>query len=401
MLFTGIFDLSWWTYPLIALGLTHFTIAAVTIYLHRQQTHRALELHPVASHVFRFWLWVTTGMVTKEWVAVHRKHHAKVETPEDPHSPRIYGIARVLWAGVFLYVREARDRELIERYGHGTPDDWLEARVYARCPYCGLALMALADVVAFGIGWGLLVYAIQMVWIPFWAAGVINGMGHYWGYRNYPVEDASTNLFPVGILIGGEEFHNNHHAHPTSAKLSSAWYEFDIGWMYIRLLQMLGLARVGRIAPVPRFSIYKTECDAATVRAVITHRYYVLAQYTRSVRNACRQEIYRLTRRSALRGEVEIDAASAGKLLRWLRLHSWDRSGRQPLTLDPVLRKHQLLQTVYSLRQELGLLWSRSAASGSATAEQSLKLLCDWRARAEASGIADLRDFARRLPQLI
>jgi stearoyl-CoA desaturase (delta-9 desaturase) len=302
---------------------------------------------------------------------------------------------------IFLYVREARDRDVLERYGRGTPNDWLENRLYARCPYYGLLLMGMADVVAFGIGWGLFVYAVQMVWIPFWAAGVINGMGHYWGYRNFPVEDASTNLFPVGFLIGGEEFHNNHHAHPTSAKLSSTWYEFDIGWMYIRLLETLGLARVGRIAPVPRFSPDKTECDADTVRAVTTHRYYVLAQYTRSVRNACRQEIHRLTQLAAVRSGEGIDAASASKLLRWLRLHTWDRRARQPLTLDPVLHKDHLFQTVYSMRQELSGLWSRSGVTRSATAEQTLKQLCDWRARAETSGIVALREFARRLPHLV
>ena len=398
---SGLFDLPWWAYPLVALALTHATIAAVTIYLHRHQTHRALELHPSIGHLFRFWLWLTTGMVTKEWVAVHRKHHAKCETPQDPHSPQILGIARVLWGGVFLYVRESRDREMVERFGRGTPDDWIERRLYARCSYCGLVVMGLADVVAFGIGWGLFVFAIQMVWIPFWAAGVINGMGHYWGYRNYPVEDASTNLFPVGILIGGEEFHNNHHAYPTSAKLSSAWYEFDIGWMYIRLLEMLGLARVSRVAPVPRFSPGKTECDADTLRAVITHRYYVLAQYTRSVRNACRQEISRLERRAALRGGEGLDAISASELMRWLRLHTWDRRARRPLMLDRALRKAHVFQTVYSLRQELSALWSRSGANGSATAEQLLKQLCDWRARAESSRIAALREFARRLPHLV
>jgi stearoyl-CoA desaturase (delta-9 desaturase) len=401
MVLSGLFDLPWWAYPLVALVLTHLTIAAVTIYLHRHQTHRALDLHPAISHWFRFWLWLTTGMVTKEWVAVHRKHHAKCETPQDPHSPQVLGIARVLWGGVFLYVRESRDHEMVERYGRGTPDDWIETHLYARHPYWGVVFMGLADVVAFGIGWGLFIVTIQMVWIPFWAAGVINGMGHYWGYRNYPVEDASTNLFPVGLLIGGEEFHNNHHAHPTSAKLSSAWYEFDIGWMYIRLLEMLGLAQVNRIAPVPRFSVSKTECDADTLRAVITHRYYVLAQYTRSVRNACRQEISRLERRAAVHSADGIDAISAGKLLRWLRLHSWDRSARRPLTFEAALRKAQLFETVYSMRQELSGLWSGSSASRSASADQLLKQLCDWRARAESSGIAALREFSRRLPQLV
>jgi len=399
MIFSGLFDLRWWAYPLLALGLTHVTIAAVTIYLHRHQTHRALDLHPSISHAFRFWLWLSTGMVTREWVAVHRKHHARCETPQDPHSPQVLGIARVLWGGVFLYVRESRDREMLDRYGRGTPNDWIETHLYARCSWCGPVVMALADVIAFGIVGGLFIFAIQIVWIPFWAAGVINGMGHYWGYRNYPVEDASTNLFPIGILIGGEEFHNNHHAHPTSAKLSSAWYEFDIGWMYIRLLELLRLARVSRIAPVPRFSLGKTECDADTLRAVITHRYYVLAQYTRTVRNACRQELDQLERPVAGRGEEGIDSNAAAELLRWLRLHTWDRRARRPLTFDPALRKAHLLQTVYSMRQELSALWSRASASRST--DQLLAQLCDWRVRAESSGIAALREFARRLPHLI
>ena len=401
MFFSGLFDLHWWAYLLAALGLTHATIVAVTIYLHRHQTHRALDLHASIGHAFRFWLWLTTGMVTKEWVAVHRKHHAKCETPQDPHSPQILGITRVLWGGVFLYVRESRDQEIVERYGRGTPNDWIETHLYARCPYCGLIAMGVADVVAFGIGWGLFVFAIQMVWIPFWAAGVINGLGHYWGYRNYPVEDASTNLSPIGVLIGGEELHNNHHAHPTSAKLSSAWYEFDIGWMYIRLLETLRLARVNRLAPVPRFNPDKTECDAETLRAIITHRYYVLAQYTRSLRDECRQEIGRLEGRAAVRGEDGIDAIAAARLLRWLRLHTWDRTARRPLAFDPVSLKAQLFQTVYSMRQELSALWSRSSSDGAATADQLLEQLRDWRARAESSGIAALREFARRLAHLV
>ena len=397
MISSGVFDLQWWGYLLVALALTHTTIAAVTIFLHRHQTHRALDLHPVISHFFRFWLWLTTGMVTKQWVAVHRKHHAKVETPDDPHSPQIHGIGRLLLAGVFLYVSASRDRDTIEKYGHGTPNDWIETHIYTRCPFCGVVLMALADLVAFGIGPGSLIFAVQMVWIPFWAAGVINGVGHYWGYRNYPVEDASTNLVPWGILIGGEEFHNNHHAHPTSAKLSSAWYEFDIGWMYIRLLETLGLARVRRIAPAPQFSPGKTECDADTVKAILTHRYYVLAQYTRAVRAACRQEIARLKQHAVTRGGDKIDAPSARNLLRWLRLYTWDRRVRRPIALDSLVRKDTVLHTVYSMRQELSALWSRSSAS----TDQLLKQLCDWRKRAESSGIAALREFAGRLPQLV
>ena len=397
MMSYGIVDLPWWGYLAIALALTHITIAAVTIFLHRHQTHRALDLHPAISHFFRFWLWLTTGMVTKEWVAIHRKHHARVETAEDPHSPQIHGIGRVLGAGVLLYTRESRNRETIEKFGRGTPDDWIERHVYSGCPTCGLVLMGFIDVVAFGLGPGSLIFGIQMIWIPFWAAGVINGIGHYWGYRNFPVEDASTNIVPWGILIGGEEFHNNHHAHPTSAKLSSAWYEFDIGWMYIRILETLGLARVRRIAPVPRFSPGKTACDADTVKAIVTHRYYVLAQYTRSVGDACRQEIRRLKPHAATAGGDGLDALSARSLLRWLRLHTWDWRARRPMPLDSLMRKHELLHTVYSMRRDLAELWSRSTAS----TDQLVKQLSDWRERAESSGIAALREFARRLPHYV
>jgi len=393
----GSVDLPWWGYLAIALALTHITIAAVTIFLHRHQTHRALDLHPAISHFFRFWLWLTTGMVTKEWVAIHRKHHARVETADDPHSPQIHGIGRVLGAGVLLYTRESRNRETIEKFGRGTPDDWIERHVYSGCPTCGLVLMGFADVVVFGIGPGSLIFGIQMIWIPFWAAGVINGIGHYWGYRNFPVEDASTNIVPWGILIGGEEFHNNHHAYPTSAKLSSAWYEFDIGWMYIRILEALGLARVRRIAPAPRFSPGKTACDAETVKAIVTHRYYVLAQYTRSVGDACRQEIRRLKRHAAIAGGDGLDALSARSLLRWLRLHTWDWKARRPMPLDSLMREHELLHTVYSMRRELAELWSRSSAS----TDQLVKQLSDWRERAESSGIAALREFARRLPHYV
>ncbi|HQT26435.1 MAG TPA: fatty acid desaturase, partial [Burkholderiales bacterium] len=228
--------LSFWQLVLATLLLTHITIASVTIFLHRHQAHRALDLHPMISHFFRLWLWLTTGMVTKEWAAIHRKHHAKCETIDDPHSPQVLGLNRVLWGGVFLYAKESDNAETIERYGHGTPDDWVEKHLYARFPGLGITLMLFLDILFFGFP-GLLIWGVQMIWIPFWAAGVINGVGHYFGYRNFKAEDASTNIFPLGILIGGEELHNNHHAYASSAKLSSKWYEFDIGWMYIRILE--------------------------------------------------------------------------------------------------------------------------------------------------------------------
>jgi stearoyl-CoA desaturase (Delta-9 desaturase) len=299
MMQLGLIDLSWWGSVLVILGLTHVTIAAVTIFLHRQQAHRALDLHPVVSHFFRGWLWLTTGMITREWVAVHRKHHAKCETPEDPHSPQIYGINKVLFEGVELYGRETKNTATLERYGRGTPDDWLERHLYAKHNLLGVSLMLVIDLLLFG-PIGLTIWAVQMLWIPFFAAGVINGIGHYWGYRNFAPNDTSNNIVPWGILIGGEELHNNHHAYATSAKLSNQWWEFDLGWLYIRLLETLGLARVRRVAPKIRFDPTKRRCDAGTVQAVITHRYQVLATFARCLKQTALAEIRTLQARATL-----------------------------------------------------------------------------------------------------
>src|SRR6476620_752327 len=293
MILKGFLDLPWWGYVVAALGLTHVTIAAVTIYLHRHQAHRALDLHPVVSHFFRFWLWLTTGMVTKEWAAIHRKHHAKCETAEDPHSPQIHGINRVLWLGVFLYVKESYNNDTLERYGHGTPDDWMERNVYSRYAVVGVLLMLLTDLLAFGVVPGALIWLTQIAWIPFWAAGVINGVGHFFGYRSYDVADASTNIVPWGILIGGEELHNNHHAYASSARLSSKWYEFDLGWLYICILAAFGLATVKKIAPKPRFAEPRA-VDLHTVQAVLANRYDVLSRYAKLAKRTCAQEIARL-----------------------------------------------------------------------------------------------------------
>ena len=395
MILSGYFDLQWWAYIVIALGLTHVTIASVTIYLHRHQAHHALDIHPIASHFFRFWLWLTTGMLTKEWVAIHRKHHARCETPEDPHSPQAHGINKVLWGGVFLYVRESHNAETMVRFGRGTPDDWLERTFYSRYPLYGIGLMALIDILAFGLIPGALIFGVQMAWIPFWAAGVINGAGHYWGYRNFPVDDASTNLSPIGILIGGEELHNNHHAFPTSAKFSTAAHEFDIGWGYIRILETFGLAKVLRTAPMPAFQPQKTECDADTVRAILTHRYYVLAQYTRSLERACRQAIADLKPSNTTAAEGEKGRNHLRSLVRWLQLHSWEGKGQGPIVLDG--QGSERLQFIYTMRQELSELWNKSTAS----IESLVEHLKDWRKRAESSGIAELRDFSRRLPHLV
>jgi len=359
------------------------TIAGVTIYLHRHQAHRALELGPLPSHFFRFWRWLTTGMITKEWAAIHRKHHAKCETADDPHSPQVLGLNRVLWGGVFLYVKESYNRETLDRYGHGTPDDWLERRIYTPLHKVGIVVMLAADLVLFGAGPGVLIWAVQMVWIPFWAAGVVNGVGHYWGYRNFACADASTNIVPWGILIGGEELHNNHHTFATSAKLSNKWYEFDIGWGYIRLLEMLGMARVKKVAPKARLVGARGVVDLETLQAVITHRYDVLARYLRSARQVAGEEFVRLKLDARegrmLKGLLRDDVAQLPELARQ--------------RLAQVCARSEALNLVVAMRSELEALWARSTA----THEQLVKQLQDWIARAEASGVRQLEEFSLNL----
>jgi stearoyl-CoA desaturase (Delta-9 desaturase) len=387
MVWSGLLDLPWWGYVVTALVMTHVTIAGVTIFLHRCQAHRALDLHPIVSHFFRLWMWLTTGQVTKEWAAVHRKHHARVETPEDPHSPQVYGLNRVLWGGVVLYRKATLDRDIIDRYGHGTPDDWLERNVYAKHSLLGVVVMALIDLALFGLIPGILIFITQILWIPFWAAGVINGIGHFWGYRNFGTTDASRNIVPWGILIGGEELHNNHHAHATSAKLSNRWYEFDIGWLYISVMQFFGLAQVKKVASTPRFVAAKPSIDFETLQSVITHRYDVLSNYALSLKKTYRQEFERL------RAFAPHDAKLLRGLKHWLARDDHDvPEGVRP-RLAELMNKSTALQTVRSMRQELGDIWARSTA----TREQLLRQLQEWCHRAESSGVVPLVEFARRL----
>ena len=384
--FDGLLDLSAWGYVGVTLLLTQVTIASVTIFLHRHQAHRALTLHPIASHFFRFWLWLTTGMVTREWAAIHRKHHAKCETEDDPHSPQQTSIATVLFGGVLLYRREALKPETIESYGHGTPDDWLEKHVYSAHRFTGIGIMLLVDFLLFGAV-GLPIWLVQMVWIPFWAAGVVNGVGHYWGYRNFETQDASRNIVPWGIFIGGEELHNNHHAYASSARLSNKWYEFDIGWAYIRVLSALGLAQIKKLAPQVKMDSGKAKCDAQTLQAVITHRYDVLARFTRSLKATCTDELRRM------REHRPSHAIDLQGIKRWLHLDAKFVPAQGKAQLDEVLKTSKVLDTVYTMRQELAALWQRSTA----TKEQLLSQLEDWCHRAEKSGIAPLRDFSRTL----
>jgi len=384
MTFYGILDLSVWQVLLVGLVLTHITIVAVTVFLHRAQAHRALDLHPVVSHFFRFWLWLTTGMVTREWVAVHRRHHAKCETPEDPHSPKVLGLRKVLTEGAELYSETAEDPQIIARYSHGTPDDWIEKHVYGRYSWQGVGLMLILDLLLFGV-YGITLWAVQMLWIPVFAAGVINGIGHFWGYRNFESPDAATNIVPWGILIGGEELHNNHHAFPSSARLSSKWWELDMGWFYIRLLSIIGLARVKKVAPEPRVIAGKGSVDMDTLRAVISGRMHVAARYAREVlapvtrAELCRSErhcrrLYRRTQRLLVLEGARLDE-------------------RAKQRLEQVLAQSQTLETVYQFREQLRDLWERTAPNQ----EALLKSLQDWCQQAEDTGIQALETFARNL----
>jgi len=388
----GLMPLPWWGYIVFALVVTHVTIACVTIFLHRSQAHRALELHPVVSHCFRFWLWLTTGMVTKEWVAIHRKHHAKVESTDDPHSPQTRGIDMVFWQGTELYRAEAKNAETLEKFGRGTPDDWIERNLYSRYSWEGVGLMLMVNVMLFG-PIGLTIWAVQMAWIPVMAAGIINGFGHFWGYRNFACADASTNIVPWGILIGGEELHNNHHAYGTSAKLSSRWYEFDLGWTYIRILEILRLADVRKVAPKLRVaSAAKAIPDSATLQAVIANRYAVATAYARTLKATCAAELRHLRE---LAGRAEFaHIPNVRRLTRWLSedalaaLHERERA-----TLARAMEKSKALSTIYAMRQELNVLWERSTESS----EQLLARLQDWCRRAEESGIAPLAQFSLQL----
>ncbi|HSH73830.1 MAG TPA: fatty acid desaturase [Methylophilaceae bacterium] len=382
-------DLPWWGYILVVLSLTHITIAAVTIFLHRYQAHRALDLHPLVSHFFRFWLWMTTGIVTKEWAAIHRKHHARCETEEDPHSPQVLGIYKVLFEGYELYRQEAKNQETLVKFGSGTPDDWLERNVYSRHSGVGIVIMLLINLIVFGPV-GLTIWAIQMAWIPVNAAGIINGIGHFWGYRNFAADDASRNILPWGIFIGGEELHNNHHAYASSAKLSSKWYEFDIGWMYIRIMQLLKLAHVKKIAPQVRFDWAKRKCDQDTLQAVITHRFDVMGKYGAMLKKAYKEEINKLHASYQHHGH---DSKVLERLRHWLHLDANNLQDKEKLALASMLQHSVRLQTIYELKQELTRVWARSTASQ----EQLLKDLEAWCYRAEQSGIQALEEFSRRL----
>jgi stearoyl-CoA desaturase (Delta-9 desaturase) len=381
----GLWNLSWWQVVLYTLVTTHITICGVTIFLHRSQSHRALDLGPIPFHFLRLWMWLGTGMVTKEFVAIHRKHHAKVETEEDPHSPQTRGLKKLLLEGVELYREEAKNAETIAKYGTGTPDDWIERNLYSRFSWQGVGLMLIIDLALFG-GIGATVWAVQMAWIPVMATGVINGIGHYWGYRNFESPDASTNVSIWGIIIGGEELHNNHHTYPTSAKFSVKPYEFDIGWFYISLMEKIGWAKVKKTPPKLQLGAIRPVADEKTLEALIANRYEVMAGYAREMRRACKAEI-------ALLKEKQADLSPLKAAKRWL--HRDD--DRVPAAARPQLAQaraaHPVLDKMVTMREELRQMWMNTSQSR----EQLAADLQAWCHRAEESGIVALQQFSMKL----
>jgi stearoyl-CoA desaturase (delta-9 desaturase) len=384
----GAWEAAWWQIVLFTLAVTHITIAAVTIFLHRAQAHRALDLGPIPSHFFRFWLWISTGMVTKEWVAIHRKHHAKCETEDDPHSPQTRGIKTVLLEGSELYRAEAKNVQTLAKYGHNTPHDWLERNVYTRFSTQGVIVMLIVDVTLFG-AIGATVWAVQMAWIPVTAAGIINGLGHWWGYRNFEAPDASTNISPWGVIIGGEELHNNHHTYPTSAKLSVKPYEFDIGWLYIRVLEALGWAKVRKTPPKMALGAVRV-ADDKTLEALIANRYEVMAHYAKALKGAVGGELARLKEQGA-QGSARWRELRLAK--RWLHRDDDRIPGSVKPQMAQAVAGSPALAKLVAMREELRALWTRTNVSPA----QLVSDLQAWCKRAEDSGIAALQEFSLRL----
>jgi len=378
----GLLHFSGWQVFIVTMVLTHITIASVTIYLHRHSAHRALDLHPVVSHFFRFWLWLTTAQVTKEWTSIHRKHHAKCEQADDPHSPHIHGIKTVLFSGAELYRKEAENLETLERFGHGTPNDWIERHVYTPHSVLGVSLMLVIDLALFG-ALGLTVWAVQMMWIPITAAGIINGAAHYWGYRNFEAPDASANISPWGILIGGEELHNNHHTYPTSAKLSVKPYEFDLGWVYICILQYFGLATVKKKPPVLAYGEVRPVADEKTLEALIANRYEVMAGYARQMRTVFRQEV----------ANAKLDASILKVASRWIHRDGDKVPAEAQAPLSATLAAYPVLDKMLAMREELRQIWLNTSHNR----EQLALDLQAWCKRAEESGIAALQEFSTKL----
>jgi fatty-acid desaturase len=383
MWYNGLLDLSVMQLLLVTFVMTHITIVCVTLYLHRHSAHNSLDLHPVLKHFFRFWLWFTTAQNTKEWTAIHRKHHAKCETEEDPHSPVVKGIRKVFWQGAELYA-EAATPETLERYGQRTPEDWLERKVYTPHKGLGIALLAVMNLLLFGVN-GIWIWAIQMMWIPFWAAGVVNGIGHWFGYRNYECADNARNVSPIGFLIGGEELHNNHHTYPNSSKLSRRWFEVDVGWGYIRLFQLFGLAKPKGYRPIAHFVPGKQDVDVETVQAIANNRFDIMRQYRKRVMEPVLRQ-----QKTLMDDEIR---PRYRKLKQLLSREVTLIKPREKEALETVLENHAVLRQIYEKNQELQALWRQRGLKP----QEKLQALMEWCKEAEASGIRYLEEFAEHL----
>jgi stearoyl-CoA desaturase (delta-9 desaturase) len=378
----GAVRLPFWGYAAFTFVMVQLMLLGVTLYLHRDQSHGGLMLHPVLRHFFRFWLWFSSGTVTRQWVAVHRRHHAFADLPGDPHSPAVFGLKRVLLEGYELYAEAARDPKILANYGRGTPDDWLEHNLYGRFSKVGISLFVVLQLVMFGVP-AILMLGVQLIAQPFLGAGVINGLGHRVGYRSFEIPNAATNILPWGVLIGGEELHNNHHAFPSSPRFAVQAWEIDMGWLFICLFRALGLARVGNLAPIPTIVSERAGIDADTVRALITNRMHVLRDFRRGVI----RPVFRMVMK---RERVAVHAYRSSQLL--VR-HPKLLDERACQELRELLDRYEVLRTVVEFRDRLQQIWDETSASHGRALEQ-LRELCT---QAEGSSILALRQFALRL----
>jgi len=376
-------EFTWWS-VLYVLITTHITILTVTIYLHRAVSHRSLTMNSTLAHLFRFWSWLTTGQSTRQWAAVHRKHHAFCEREGDPHSPKIFGIKKVFFQGVALYRKEATNPATIEKYGKFTPDDWLENKLYEKISWLGLVILLAFDMALFGIH-GLWVWVVQIAWIPFWAAGVVNGVGHFKGYRNFNTEDHSRNIFPWGLIIGGEELHNNHHAYPTSAKLSMRWYEFDIGWVWIKIFEAFGLVKINKKYSIPKFDKQKSSVDDNTLQAFLYNRSYVLTMFFSQTKNSVRKQIMEIKQKDSVLKDYSI------KRLKQYFYEAFDNLKEEEKKVVHRLLQDDRLKAVFNIKEQMLKIWSEKQLKP----QQLLDKLTAW--QKEAHGMQDIKEFAQKI----
>lgn len=378
-------EFTWWS-VIFLLVTTHITILTVTVYLHRAVSHRALTLNKWIEHFFRFWGWFTTGQSTRQWAAVHRKHHAFCEKDGDPHSPKIFGLKKVFFQGVSLYRTEAKNPETIEKYGKFTPNDWLENKLYENYSWLGLVVLLLIDVAFFGVH-GTWVWLAQILWIPFWAAGVVNGVGHVKGYRNFNTDDQSRNICPIGFIIGGEELHNNHHAYPTSAKLSMRWYEFDMGWGWIKAFEFFKLAKINKQYSFPVFDKKKEEIDGINLQAFLSNKSYVLKMFFTQTKASVQRYIEEVKKQDQGLNEYSI------KKLKQYFYESYDSLKEEEKKIVFKLLQNEKLKAVFNIKESMIKIWNEKNLNYN----QLLEKLTVWQKEAYNHGMHDIKEFSQKI----